>query len=188
MKAIVALAAALVAAVSGISTVAGQSDPPSPVASQAMPATSPADGTLKFITHRVGNYRSEAVGAGDFNNDGKLDIIAGAYLYLAPDFKPLKIRSPKGNVGDNGKGYCMDFMNLPLDVDGDGLPDWFPAAGSKRRHGGAATPAPAEVNGPKRSWKRKAATTKPATSAISTATARRRRSCRTRPRRSGWRS
>ena len=130
MNAIRTLTAALVAAVSDLSMAAGE---PAPTAAQPAPAASPTEGTLKFVTHRIGNYRSEAVGVGNFNNDGKLDIIAGAYLYLAPDFKPLKIRSPKGQVDNNGKGYCMDFMNLPLDVDGDGLLDvvscgWFEKA------------------------------------------------------------
>ena len=87
-------------------------------------------GTLKFVMHRIGTFRSEACGVGDFNNDGKLDIVAGPYLYLAPDFKPLKIRTLKGSVDEKGKGYHHDFMNVPLDVDGDGKldvvsADWF---------------------------------------------------------------
>lgn len=89
-----------------------------------------ADGPVKFVTHRLGTFRSEACGVGDFNNDGKLDIIAGNYLYLAPDFKPQQVRKIGGSVDDKGKGYFDDFMNLPVDVDGDGLLDvlscsWF---------------------------------------------------------------
>jgi len=78
----------------------------------------------------VGRFRSEACGVGDFNNDHRLDIVAGEYLYLAPHWKARKIRTLKGEVDDQGKGYRWDFMNLPLDVDGDGLLDvvscsWF---------------------------------------------------------------
>ncbi|MBN1343002.1 MAG: VCBS repeat-containing protein [Phycisphaerae bacterium] len=78
---------------------------------------------VKFVMHRVGDYRSEACCIGDFNKDSKLDIAAGAFLYLAPDWKRVEIRKPTTDVDDKGKGYCHDFMNLPLDVDGDGLLD-----------------------------------------------------------------
>jgi len=73
--------------------------------------------------HRVGNYRSEACGVGDFDSDGKLDIVAGPNVYLAPEWKAVKIRELKGSVDEQGDGYMYDFMNAPLDVDGDGRLD-----------------------------------------------------------------
>ncbi|HPD15012.1 MAG TPA: VCBS repeat-containing protein [Planctomycetota bacterium] len=106
---------------------------------------------IKFVLHRIGNVRTEACGVADFNGDGKLDIVAGPFLYLAPDFKPLKVRSVRGTVDDKGKGYADDFMNLPLDVDGDGKPDvvscgWFSTSVTWSRNTlGAAGEWPEEV-------------------------------------------
>ncbi len=59
---------------------------------------------IRFQLHRIGNERTEACCVGDFNGDGRLDIIAGEYLYLAPDWKRIKIREIKTNVDANGKG------------------------------------------------------------------------------------
>jgi hypothetical protein len=87
-------------------------------------------GGVKFAMHRIGSFRSEACAVADFNCDGKPDVFAGEFLYLAPDFKPVKVRTIKGSVDEQGKGYRNDFANLALDVDGDGKcdvisVDWF---------------------------------------------------------------
>lgn len=99
-------------------------------AAEVAPPKGVSEGGIKFVLHRVGNVRSEACGVADFNKDGKLDIVAGEFVYLAPDWKAQKIRTIKGSVDDKGNGYLWDFANMPLDVDGDGLPDvisadWF---------------------------------------------------------------
>jgi hypothetical protein len=87
-------------------------------------------GSVKFVMHRIGTFRSEGCGVADFNKDGKLDVVAGSYLYLAPDWKPLFIHPTQSDVKEDGKGYNWDFMDAPVDVDGDGLVDvvscsWF---------------------------------------------------------------
>ncbi len=84
----------------------------------------------EFVMHRVGNYRSEACGVADFNGDRRLDIVAGPFIYLAPDWKAVKYRELGGKVDEKGNGYMDDFANLPLDADGDGNVDviaasWF---------------------------------------------------------------
>ncbi len=112
----------------------------------AMPA--PAAGPVEFVAHRVGDYRGEPLGVGDFTGDGKLDIVAGPYLYVAPNWEARKIRTIQGEVDEQGKGYRYDFMNLPLDVDGDGLLDVVSCSWHEKRSVWFRNPGSAEGEWP----------------------------------------
>lgn len=85
---------------------------------------------VEFVAKRIGTYRSEACAVGDFTGDGKVDIVAGPFLYVAPNWTVVKIRDVKSDVKEDGKGYADDFCNLAMDVNNDGRLDilavgWF---------------------------------------------------------------
>ena len=62
-----------------------------------------AEEVPRFKMHRIDMDRFEACCVADFNNDGKLDIVAGEYLYLAPDWKRIKIREIESDIDNEGK-------------------------------------------------------------------------------------
>lgn len=72
-------------------------------------------------------FRSEGVAVGDFNKDGRNDIVAGDVWYQSPDklgadgWKVHEIRKPGEFVA--GIGYSNSFCNYARDIDGDGWQD-----------------------------------------------------------------
>lgn len=78
-----------------------------------------AAGPLKFERVKISGDVFEAASVADVNNDGKMDIISGAYWYEGPDFK----RAHKMcDVTPEGE-YRDDFCDFPMDVNGDGYVD-----------------------------------------------------------------
>ncbi|SVD52066.1 uncharacterized protein METZ01_LOCUS404920, partial [marine metagenome] len=65
-------------------------------------------------------FRSEGVGIGDFNKDGKNDVVVGDFWYEAPDWKPREIRKPRK---ENRGGYTEAFAVYPDDYNRDGWID-----------------------------------------------------------------
>lgn len=51
----------------------------------------------------------------DMNQDGKLDVVSGAWWYAAPDWTQHRFRDV-----EQIRGRFDDYSNLPLDVDNDG--------------------------------------------------------------------
>jgi putative membrane-bound dehydrogenase-like protein len=103
----------------------------SPVPARPYPASkTAADGKPAKVSFKKTTldraFRSEGVGMGDFNNDGRLDISAGSVWYEAPS-KPggewtMHVLGTKANSFDI-KTYGDTFMNWAEDVDGDGRQD-----------------------------------------------------------------
>ncbi|GAA4305284.1 FG-GAP-like repeat-containing protein [Compostibacter hankyongensis] len=89
---------------------------------QSCTSQTPGDRPVKFKKHTLTHtYISGGVAVGDINRDGKTDIIAGAYWFEAPGWKPHEIAKPDTFSVDNG--YSNSFLNFCMDVNQDGWVD-----------------------------------------------------------------
>ncbi|MFP6874828.1 MAG: VCBS repeat-containing protein [Verrucomicrobiales bacterium] len=66
-------------------------------------------------------FYAEGIHAGDFNKDGKMDVVSGPYWYAGPDFAKRKALYDTKSYPP--KGYSKNFNTWGYDVNGDGWDD-----------------------------------------------------------------
>ncbi len=80
-----------------------------------------ADNIIFVKTQLDTKFRSEGVAVADVDGDGQMDILAGAFWYKGPQWKPHEIAPPK--AFDGTKGYSDSFCCFVEELNGDGYPD-----------------------------------------------------------------
>lgn len=67
-------------------------------------------------------FLAEGAAIGDVNQDGLMDVMAGAYWFEAPKWKPHELEEPK--IFEYDKGYSNAFISHGMDVNMDGWIDF----------------------------------------------------------------
>jgi hypothetical protein len=67
-------------------------------------------------------FIAEGVAVGDVNQDGKMDVMAGAYWFKAPTWEKYELAEPQKFEYD--KGYSDAFISQGMDVNMDGWVDF----------------------------------------------------------------
>lgn len=68
------------------------------------------------------DYTAEGIAAGDFNRDGQMDIVAGAWWYAGPDFQKRHAIFPAQPFDPRGYSTTVQPCHV-FDFNGDGWPD-----------------------------------------------------------------
>src|SRR3954447_1744596 len=69
-------------------------------------------------------FYSEGANFGDFNHDGKMDIVAGPFWYEGPDFtKKHQFMSDEDAKTSDPHHYSTNFFAFAYDFKGDGWAD-----------------------------------------------------------------
>ncbi|MBD3629362.1 VCBS repeat-containing protein [Cyclobacterium sp.] len=78
---------------------------------------------ISFRKHTLSNtFLAEGAAIGDVNQDGLMDVMAGAYWFEAPDWTPHELEVPQEFQYD--KGYSNAFISYGMDVNQDGWVDF----------------------------------------------------------------